>query len=195
MKLFGPLYSTTLKWSRHPKAVWYLGGVSFIESSFFPVPTSFMLAPMVLAQRLQAWRLALLCTITSSLGGLFGYLVGHLLFEQVGTHILEFYDLQRQFESIQIWYKEYGVWLLFLSGLTPIPYKLFTIASGTLGMAIIPFFLISVVGRGSQFFLVAALVRWGGEKLEPALNQHIEKIGWLLLVAAVGGFLVLRLFE
>jgi len=150
---------------------------------------------MVLAQRLQAWRLALLCTITSSLGGLFGYLVGHLLFEQVGTHILEFYDLQRQFESIQIWYKEYGVWLLFLSGLTPIPYKLFTIASGTLGMAIIPFFLISVVGRGSQFFLVAALVRWGGEKLEPALNQHIEKIGWLLLVAAVGGFLALRLFE
>ncbi|MYB34876.1 MAG: DedA family protein, partial [Gammaproteobacteria bacterium] len=146
MKLFGPLYVTTLKWSRHPKAVWYLGGVSFIESSFFPVPTSFMLAPMVLAERRQAWRLALVCTITSSLGGLFGYLVGYFVFEQVGIHVLEFYGLQQQFESMQIWYREYGVWLLFLSGLTPIPYKLFTIESGTLGMAIIPFFLISLVG-------------------------------------------------
>lgn len=195
MKLFGTLYAATLKWSRHPKAVWYLGGVSFIESSFFPVPTAFMLAPMVLAERLQAWRLALVCTITSSLGGLLGYVVGYFLFEQVGMHVLDFYDLQQQFESMQTWYKEYGVWLLFLSGLTPIPYKLFTIASGTLGMAIVPFFLISLVGRGSQFFLVAALVRWGGENLESTLNQHIEKIGWLLLAVGVGGFLGLGLFE
>ncbi len=194
MRLFGPLYAKTLDWSRHPKAVWFLGGVSFVESSFFPVPTSFMLAPMVLAERLQAWRLALICTITSSLGGLFGYMVGYFLFEQFGIHVLEFYNLQQPFESMQNWYGQYGVWLLFLSGLTPIPYKLFTIASGTLGMAIIPFFLISLVGRGSQFFLVAALVRWGGERLESTIDRHIEKIGWLLLAVALGGFLAVRLF-
>ncbi len=195
MKLFGPLYVATLKWSRHPKAVWWLSGVSFIESSFFPVPTSFMLAPMVLADRLQAWRLALICTIASSIGGLFGYFIGFLLFDKVGIQILKFYDLLQQFDSLQIWYQDYGVWLLFLSGLTPIPYKLFTIASGTLGMAILPFFLISLVGRGSQFFLVAALVRWGGEKYEADINLHIEKIGWLFLAIAVFGFLALRLFE
>ena len=195
MKLFGPLYAKTLEWSRHPKAVWFLGGVSVVESSFFPVPTAFMLAPMVMANRHQAWRLALTCTIASSIGGLFGYLIGFLLFEQVGIHVLEFYQLEHEFESMQGWYKEYGVWLLFLSGLTPIPYKLFTIASGTLGMAIIPFFLISLAGRASQFFLVAGLVRWGGEKVEPVLKTHIEKIGWLLLALAVGGFLTARLFK
>lgn len=193
MKLFGPLYTRTLEWSRHPKADWFLGGVSFIESSFFPVPTSFMLAPMAMARRHHAWRLALLCTVTSSLGGLFGYLIGYLLFEQVGVHVLQFYHLEQEFAKMQNWYGEYGVWLLFLSGLTPIPYKLFTITSGTLGMAIIPFFLVSLVGRASQFFLVAAMIRWGGEKIEPALNAHIEKIGWLLLAAAVGGFVLVEL--
>jgi len=153
-----------------------------------------MLAPLVLAARLQASRLARIRTMASSLGGLFGYMVGYFLFEQFGIHVLEFYNLQQQFESMQNWYGQYGVWLLFLSGLTPIPYKLFTIASGTLGMAIIPFFLISLVGRGSQFFLVAALVRWGGERLESTIDRHIEKIGWLLLAVALGGFLAVRLF-
>lgn len=195
MRLFGPLYAKTLEWARHPKAKWFLGGVSFMESSFFPVPTSFMLAPMIMAMREQAWRLALFCTITSTLGGLFGYLIGFVLFEQVGSHILEFYHMQQDFKIMQNWYKEYGIWLLFISGLTPIPYKIFTIASGTLGMAIIPFFLVSLVGRGSQFFLVASLVRWGGQKIEPALNAHIEKIGWLLLVLSIGGFAVVKLFQ
>ena len=190
MKIFGPLYDKVMQWSCHPRAEIYLGVVSFIESSFFPIPTSLMLAPMVMAKRERAWWLASLATVTSVLGGLFGYLIGYFLFDQAGVRILEFYHLQGSFVEMQGWFDQYGVWLVFLAGLTPIPYKLFTITSGVLGLAIVPFAIASVVGRASQFFLVAALVWWGGSKIEPVLDKWIEWIGWGVLIVAAAGFLV-----
>jgi membrane protein YqaA with SNARE-associated domain len=149
-----------------------------------------MLAPMVMAKRERAWWLASLATVTSVLGGLFGYLIGYFLFDQAGVRILEFYHLQGSFVEMQDWFDQYGVWLVFLAGLTPIPYKLFTITSGVLGLALIPFAIASVVGRASQFFLVAALVWWGGSKIEPVLDKWIEWIGWGVLIVAAAGFLV-----
>ena len=192
MKLFGPLYDKVMGWSRHKHAVRYLSAVSFMESSFFPIPTALMLAPMVMAERDKAWMLAAIATITSVAGGLFGYLIGFFLFEQMGKPILAFYGLEGKFIDMKTWFDQYGIWLVLLAGVTPIPYKLFTITSGVLGLAVIPFTLASIVGRASQFFLVAALVWWGGKKIEPVLDQWIELIGWGVLVLAVAGFLIIK---
>lgn len=191
MKIFAPLYRKVIQWANHPHAEKFLGGVSFVESSFFPIPTSLMLAPMVLANRDRAWWLACLATVTSVLGGIFGYLIGYFLFEQLGKHILEIYHLEEQFITMKGWFDQYGVWLVLLAGLTPLPYKLFTITSGALGLGLIPFILASIVGRASQFFLVAGLLWWSGEKIEPILNKWIEWIGWGVLVVIVAGYLVL----
>ncbi|WP_423907760.1 YqaA family protein [Candidatus Spongiihabitans sp.] len=191
MKIFGPVYRKVMQWSSHPHAEKFLGGVSFIESSFFPVPTSLMLAPMVMATRDRAWRLASLATITSVLGGIFGYFIGYFLFDQLGQPILEIYHLQEKFMKMKEWFDQYGVWLVLLAGLTPLPYKLFTITSGVMGIALIPFTLASIVGRASQFFLVAGLLWWGGEKIEPILNKWMEWIGWGVLAMVVAGYLIL----
>ena len=191
MKIFGSLYNKVMQWSRHPQAEKFLAGISFIESSFFPIPTSLMLAPMVMARRERAWWLASLATVTSVLGGVFGYVIGYFLFEQLGKPILELYQLQVKFIQMKDWFDQYGVWLVLLAGLTPIPYKLFTITSGAMGMAIIPFAMASLVGRASQFFLVAGLLWWGGEKIEPVLEKWMEWIGWSVLALALAGYLIL----
>lgn len=191
MRIFEPLYRKVIQWSRHPQAEKFLAGVSFIESSFFPIPTALMLAPMVMAAKERAWWLASLATITSVLGGVFGYLIGYFLFEQLGMPILDIYHLQEKFITMKDWFGQYGVWLVLLAGLTPLPYKLFTITSGVLGIALIPFILASLVGRASQFFLVAGLLWWGGEKIEPILNKWVEWLGWGILAVVVVGYLIL----
>ncbi len=192
MKIFASLYDTVMRWSRHRYAVFYLGAVSFIESSFFPIPTSMMLAPMVMADRSRAWKLAAISTITSVLGGVFGYLIGWLLYEQVGEAIVQIYRLEGRFLSMQDWFHEYGVWLVLLAGVTPIPYKLFTITSGVLGLAFLPFVIASLIGRAVQFYLVAALVWWGGAKIESVLEKWIEWIGWGILGLVVVGFIIVK---
>ena len=187
MKVFAPLYDKVMEWSKSPHAEKYLCGVSFVESSFFPVPTSLMLAPMVLARPERAWWLASITTITSVAGGVFGYLIGYFLFDQIGYPILEFYHLGEDFVKIQDWFGQYGLWLVLLAGLTPIPYKLFTIAAGVLSLALLPFILASLVGRASQFFLVSTLIWWGSGRIAPMIDKWIEWIGWsvLILTAAI----------
>ena len=192
MKVFEPLYDWVLKLSRHPKAEKYLAGISFLESSVFPIPTAIMLAPMVMAKRDRAWWLATLATITSVLGGLFGYLLGYFLFDQIGKPVLEFYGAWEKFDSVKSQFLEHGVWLVVLAGLTPIPYKLCTLASGVMGLAILPFTIGSLIGRASQFFLVAGVLWWGGPKIEPVLRKWMEILGWLLVVLAVLAYLYFR---
>ena len=191
MKIFAPLYDRVMMWSRHPHAERYLVGVSFLESSFFPVPTALMLAPMVMADRRRAWRLAGLATIASVLGGLFGYLIGYFLFESLGKMIIDFYDADA-LETTREWFGRYGVWLVLLAGVTPIPYKIFTIAAGALGLPIGWFILASIIGRAAQFFLVAWLLWWGGEKLERALKKWMEPVGWGLVALAAVAYWWLR---
>ncbi len=192
MKIFRPLYDKVMIWARHRHATRYLFGISFIESSFFPLPTSIMLAPMVLANRQRAWRLAGLATGSSVLGGIFGYAIGYFLFEQIGQPIIDFYNVNEKFQSMQIWFGKYGVWLVLLAGVTPIPYKVFTITSGLLGLPIVLFILASIVGRAAQFFLVAWLLWWGGEKLEHVLLKWMEILGWGMIALAAAGYWLLR---
>ena len=193
MKVFTPLYDKVIQWSGSRHAGKYLCGVSFVESSFFPVPTSLMLAPMVLARPERAWWLAFISTITSVAGGVCGYLIGYFLFEQMGSPILEFYHLGEKFIKIKGWFDHYGVWLVLLAGITPIPYKLFTITAGVLSLALFPFILASLAGRASQFFLVSALIRWGGAKARAMIDKWIEWIGWGVLVLAALGFMIAEL--
>jgi len=184
MQLFAPLYDKTLLWAKHPKAVWYLSALSFSESVFFPVPTDVMLAPMCLANRHRAWRLALITTLLSVFGGLFGYAIGYVAFEAIEPMIQQ-WGYGDNFQKATNWFNEWGIWVVLLAGFSPIPYKVFTIAAGVAGMAILPFLLMSLIGRGARFFLVAAFMVWGGEKMEHVLRRYIEVIGWLVVVLAV----------
>lgn len=178
MKVFSKLYDKVLSWSRHEHAPRYLGLLSFAESSFFPVPPDVMLAPMVIARRDRAWRFAMLTTITSVAGGIAGYFIGHFLFAELGQPVIDLYGAQAKFDQVKDWFDQYGVWVVFAAGFSPIPYKLFTITSGVLTLALLPFVLASLIGRGARFFLVAGLLFWGGERFEQFLRQRIDQIGW-----------------
>jgi len=182
--IFTRLYDVSLRWANHRHASWYLGGLSFAESSFFPVPPDVMLAPMCIAENKKAWRFALIATIMSTLGGLFGYLIGAWGFNIIEP-ILHNWGYWEKFELAQRWFNEWGIWVVFIAGFSPIPYKVFTIAAGVAGMALLPFILASLIGRGARFFIVAGVIRWGGKKMETMLRQYIEYLGWLLVVLLV----------
>ena len=155
--------------------------MSFAESSFFPIPPDVMLMPMCLAKPEQAMRFALLTTVFSLLGGLLGYLIGYALLDVV-MPIIDHLNYGKKYQEIVGFFAEYGFWIVFLAGFSPIPYKLFTIAAGASGMALLPFIIASLIGRGARFFLVAYLMKVGGEKFEPKLRQYIDTIGYSLIV-------------
>lgn len=184
MKIFTRLYDMTLHWAASRHASYYLAGLSFIESSFFPVPPDVMLAPMTLAKRDKWFHYALLTTVTSVLGGLAGYLIGYFAFELVQPWITEL-GYQARFETARLWFQEWGFWVVLIAGFSPVPYKIFTIAAGTLSLFLPVFIMASLVGRGSRFFLVAGLIYWGGETLEKKLRQYAEFWGWLIVIALV----------
>lgn len=192
MRLFSRLYERVMGWARHPHAEWYLGGLSFAESSFFPVPPDVMLAPMALARPERAWRLALLTTLASVAGGLAGYFIGMFALEFVQP-LLERAGYGDEYKEVAVWFDTWGVWVVFVAGFSPIPYKLFTISAGALGMAIVPFLLASAVGRGARFFIVAGLMCWGGARMEEALKRYVDGIGWVLVVAAIVLYLIFGL--
>ena len=192
MKLFSLMYDRALVYSKHPKAPLYLSILSFIESSFFPFPPpDVMLAPMCLANRKKAWHYAFLTTVTSVLGGLFGYLIGVYAFEMVEP-ILKSVGYWDKFLVIKSWFLEWGIGVIFIAGFSPIPYKLITITSGVVGMALLPFIIASIIGRASRFYLVAGLIYIGGEKMEHNLRKHIDTLGWGMVVLVVIAYFVLR---
>ncbi len=192
MALFTTLYDKMMHWARHPRAPWYLGGLSFAESSFFPIPPDVMLAPMSLAHPQRAFRYALITTLTSVAGGLLGYLIGQFGLELVAPLIGEGGRWQGAYERASTWFAEWGFWAVFVAGFSPIPHKVFTISAGALSMALLPFVLASTVGRGARFFLVAGLLAWGGEPMERLIRRYVEGLGWLVVAAAVIAYLLLR---
>jgi len=189
MGLFSKLYSHVMVWSRHQYATYWLALVSFTESSCFLIPPDVMLAPMSLAKPEKAWFYAGLTTIASVLGGLLGYAIGVFAFVTIAPH-LEDWGYMPAFETAKSWYDQWGFWAIFLAGFTPIPYKIFTIASGAIGMALLPFIIGSTIGRGMRFFLVAGLMYWGGERLEQQLHQWMDRIGWTTVFLVVIGYFV-----
>jgi membrane protein YqaA with SNARE-associated domain len=178
MKIFSALYTRTMQWSRHPRAPWYLAGLSFAESSFFPIPPDVMLAPMSLGQPKRAIWFATLTTLASVLGGVFGYLIGVFSFE-LAAPLLEGGRYSQSFELAMAWFADWGFLAVLAAGFSPIPYKVFTITAGVLSMSFVPFFLASFIGRGARFYLVAGLMAWGGEAMEDRLHRWVDWLGWL----------------
>jgi membrane protein YqaA with SNARE-associated domain len=189
-RLFSKLYQRVMGWSRHPRATGYLAALSFSESSFFPIPPDVMLAPMCLARPQRAYWLALVTTVSSVLGGLLGYFIGLWAMEMVLPWLLESQYAQA-YGLAQQWFADYGVWAVLLAGFSPIPYKVFTIAAGAASMALFPFIFASILGRGGRFFLVAALMKWGGAPMEQWLARWADRLGWVLVGLVVIGLLTL----
>lgn len=191
MRLFSLLYDRVLSWAAHPYAERYLAALSFAESSFFPIPPDVMLAPMTLARPKQGWRLALLTTFASALGGAAGYAIGWYALASIEPVLVNwgYYDAYLQATT---WFETWGVLAVFVAGFSPIPYKIFTISAGALHM-FLPFFLVaSFVGRGARFFLVVALLLWGGEPMERRLRANIDAVGWSCIVLASALVLIVR---
>lgn len=188
MKLFTSLYDRTMTWAAHPHAPRYLAALSFAESSFFPIPPDVMLAPMATAEPSKGLRFAFITTIASVIGGIFGYLIGLLAMGMISPW-LQTTPYWSDFLTAQELFKEWGVWVVFVAGFSPIPYKLFTISAGALALAVVPFLVASLIGRGARFFLVVLVLVWLGPRVEPVVRKYIEWIGWAMV--ALLGVLIL----
>lgn len=187
-----PLYDYVMKLARHKRAAWALGAISFAESSFFPIPPDVMLIPMVIAEKAKAWFYALICTVTSVVGGFAGYAIGYFLFDYVGKPLLDFYGYGDKFQHFADQYNEYGAWIVFIAGLTPFPYKVITIASGVTELNLLIFFVASVVARGLRFFLVAGLLYFFGPPIRDFIERRLGLVTILFVVLLVGGFILIK---
>ncbi len=186
------IYDWTMSLAGHRHALPALAGVSFVESSVFPVPPDVMLIPMVLADRARAWRIALVCTVASVIGGFAGYAIGAFLFETVGQPLLDFYGYGAKFAEFQGRYNEWGAWIVFIAGLTPFPYKVITIASGVTGLDLIVFGVASVLARGLRFYIVAGLLWYFGQPIRRFIENNLGLLTIVFCVLLVGGFVLLR---
>ena len=174
------------------KAPWALGVVSFIESSFFPIPPDVMLIPMVMANRQKAWWYATIATVTSVLGGLLGYAIGYYLYEAVGIPILEFYGKANALDSFIAFVHDYGVPAVIIKGMTPIPYKVVTIAAGVAKMDLLAFIGASIIARAMRFYLVAGLLYFFGEPIRDFIEKRLTLVTTLFVVLLVGGFVAVK---
>jgi len=173
-----------------PYALWIMAGVSFAESSFFPIPPDVMLLPMSLARPKRAWFFAAICTVSSVAGGLVGYAIGALLYDSIGQWLMHIYNLTDKVETFRQSYAEWGAVIILLKGLTPIPYKLVTITSGFAGYNIWLFILCSIVARGGRFFVLAVLLNRYGDVIRADLEKRLGLRVVIGTVVLVGGFYI-----
>lgn len=192
MPVLQRLYAWTMRQAGGPHAERALAVVSFLESSIFPVPPDAMLVPMVLARPQAAWRFAMICTAASVVGGLFGYLIGYFLLETLGEWIIGLYGLQGKLAEFQASYAEWGLLIILLKGLTPIPYKLVTIASGMAHFNLAVFILASILTRGARFFIVAGLLRSYGQPIRAFIERRLTLVTSAFAGLVVLGFISLR---
>ncbi len=191
-KAIHDLYDWTLRLAAHKNAPRSLAAISFIESSFFPLPPDIMLIPMCVARRDKAFYYAFICTISSVLGGIFGYAIGYFLYETLGKAILDFYGAAAQFDVFRQRYNEWGGWIVFGAGLTPFPYKVITIASGSVQMNIALFAFASLVGRAARFYLVAALIWKFGAPIQQFIEKYLGLLTFVFFVLLIGGFVAIK---
>ena len=187
------LYHFTLRLAAHRHAAWWLFFIAFIESSFFPIPPDILLIPLCLAARKRAFLLASICLLGSVLGGIAGYAIGYGLFDTIGRPLLAFYGHENALNALQLAYQEHGWWLVLMSATTPLPYKIFTIASGALHLDLIMFIVMSVIGRGIRFMLVAGLLYYFGEPIRAFIERRLGLLTMLAAILLIGGFLALGL--
>jgi membrane protein YqaA with SNARE-associated domain len=181
-----------MSFAERRNARWALAGVSFSESSFFPIPPDVLLIPMALADRRNAWEIAAICTIASVVGGIFGYAIGAFLYDTVGLWVINLYHLQDKVEAFRQSYAEWGIWIILLAGFTPIPYKVFTIASGLANYDIVLFVILSFLGRGGRFFLIAGLLYFYGQPIRAFIDRRLELLTAGVAALAVCGFVIVR---
>ena len=194
-KVMRHLYDWTMNLASGPKAVWALCAIAFIESSFFPIPPDLLLIPLILARRTAAFRIAALTTISSVLGGAFGYAIGYFLYQSVGIPVLDFYHYTEQFERFCASYNEYGAWIVFGAGLTPFPYKIVTIASGVTHLNFVVFMLASVIARGARFYFVAWLLWKYGEPMKKWIEKNLGWLSVAFFILLIGSFFLIKLFN
>jgi membrane protein YqaA with SNARE-associated domain len=186
------LYDWTMRQAASPHAMRGLGVIAFLESSVFPVPPDAMIVPMVLARPDEGWRIAAVATVASVVGGLVGYAIGYFLLETVGQWIIALYGMAARVAEYQAAYNHWGLWIILIKGLTPIPYKLVTIASGMAHFNLLVFTLASIVTRGARFYLVAALLRWYGPPIRDFIEARLTLVTSALAGLIVLGFLSIR---
>jgi membrane protein YqaA with SNARE-associated domain len=186
------LYDTVIGLSARPSAPYWLFGIAFAEASFFPIPPDALLIPMALAQPRKSFWFALVSTIGSVLGGALGYAIGYLLLARLAQPIIDFYHYHAAFVAFQQKFAQYGVWVILIKGLTPIPYKIVTIAAGAAAFNFPLFMLASVITRGGRFFLLALLLRRFGPPVRDFIENRLGLVTSLIAAGIIGGFLVLK---
>lgn len=186
------IYDWTMRLAEHRYSSWWLGIVSFLESSIFPIPPDVMLVPMILAQKTRAWALASICTAASVFGGIVGYGIGFLLFESIGVPIVEYYGYASEFSQFRDYYHIYGIWIVIAFALTFLPYKVVTIASGMAALEPFSFVIASIIGRGIRFFALAALLNYFGSQIRSFIEARLGLLTSTFFVLLLAGFLIIK---
>ena len=192
MNFLKKTYNWTLEKAQHKNAKWYLSLISFAESSFFPIPPDILLIPMALASKAKALFYAFICTLFSVLGGILGYAIGYFFYNSVGIYIVEFYHLENSFSVFGNYYKEFGILIVLGAGITPFPYKFITIASGVFELNIFLFIIISIIGRGLRFYLIAILLYFFGEKIKLIIDKYFNILTIVFFILLVGSVFIIR---
>lgn len=185
-------YSMMMRYAHHPRAVWALGFVSFIESSFCPIPPDPLLLAMLINDRAASWRLAFICTVSSVLGGILGYYIGYALYGSLGKWLVETYQMEASFESLQEVFRQYGFWVIALKGLTPIPYKIVTITCGVIKFDLPTFMLASIVARASRFYMLAALMYKFGAPIKIFVEKNLTMVTAVATAVLIAGFVLVK---
>jgi membrane protein YqaA with SNARE-associated domain len=185
-------YDWTMELAARPHAMFWLFVIAFAESSFFPIPPDVLIIPMVLAAPTRAWRIVAVATAGSVLGGLAGYGIGYFLFEALGQPMLDFYGYAAKFDRFQDWYREWGGWIVFAGGFSPVPYKVITIASGSVNLDLVTFTVVSLVSRCGRFLIVAALLWKFGPPIRAFIERWLGPLTLAFVVLLVLGFVMLK---
>lgn len=191
-RLHRRLYDWVLHWADTPHGAAALFILAFAESSFFPIPPDVLLIALVLGARQRWLRFAAICTVASALGGVAGYGIGLGFMDTIGQRIIALYHAEHYYERVTEWYQQYDYWIVFIAAFTPIPYKVFTIASGAFHMNLLGFALVSIVGRGARFFAVALLLYWFGPPMKRLIDKYFDLLCVVFVVLLVGGFLAIK---
>ena len=192
MKILRKIYDWTLNKANHPRAPWFLSFISFTESSFFPIPPDIILIPMIIANRLKAWWYASICTVSSVIGGIFGYFIGAFFYSTIGIIIIQYYNLGDQFSNFELLYNKYGLWIVLGAGFTPFPFKFITITSGFLHLNIFLFIIVAFIGRGLRFYLIAFLLKIFGNWINNFIDKYFNLLVILFFFLLIGSFVFLK---
>ena len=192
MRFMRTIYDWVINLSKKPNGSRSLALISFSEASFFPIPPDIVLIPMVIANKVKALWFAFICTISSVLGGILGYLIGAIFYSTIGIIIVNYYGLENQFAEFELLYNKLGFWIVFGAGFTPFPFKFITIASGFFNLNFFLFVFVAIIGRGLRFFLLAILLKIFGNFIENFINKYFNLLVILFFILLISGFILLK---